>query len=65
MARGLLDGLFRLDPAGFLRAGAIITGLAIATVGYVVGSISQNAVTHRDVRQRICDKSTILEDELI
>ena len=64
VACGLLDGLFR-HPAGFLRAGAIITGLAIATVGYVVGSISQYAVTHKDVRPRICDKSTIFEDELI
>src|SRR2546428_10026383 len=51
VACGLIDGLFRLDPAGFLRAGAIITGLAITTIGYLLGSISQYAVIHKDMRQ--------------
>ena len=42
--RGLVDGLFHLDPTGFLRAGAIIAGLAITTTGYIVGTISRHVI---------------------
>ncbi|MBN1566020.1 MAG: glycosyltransferase family 2 protein [Anaerolineae bacterium] len=33
--RGLRDGIFKLDPYGFMRAGAIIGGLAITTFAYL------------------------------
>ncbi len=39
VARDLVDALFHRDLSGFARAGAIIAGLAVATAGYVVGSV--------------------------
>jgi hypothetical protein len=36
----LLEGLTRCDPAAFQRAGAIIVGLAVTTLGYAVGIFS-------------------------
>ncbi len=39
VVRGLIDVLFHRDLSGFARAGAIITGLAVTTAGYLVGSI--------------------------
>ena len=41
VARGLADTIRRGDPAGILRAGAIVAGLAITTGGYVAGSIAR------------------------
>ena len=38
IARGLVKALFHLDLTGFVRAGAILVGLAMTTAGYVVGS---------------------------
>ncbi len=38
--RGLRDGLLRLDPAGFARAGAIVGGLFLTTLGYARGRLS-------------------------
>ena len=49
VARGLMDGLFRLDLAGFLRAGAIIAGLMTTTIGYLVESISQYVVIRNEM----------------
>ena len=46
--RGLADGFFRLDPAGFLRASAIIAGLAITTAGYIVGTGSLRLARRRE-----------------
>jgi GT2 family glycosyltransferase len=46
--RGLADGFFRLDPAGFLRAGAIIAGLAITTAGYIAGTVSLRLAQRRE-----------------
>ncbi len=40
IARGIRDGLLHLDPAGFARAGAIIGGLFLTTLGYVTGRLS-------------------------
>ncbi|HEY4389177.1 MAG TPA: glycosyltransferase family 2 protein [Ktedonobacteraceae bacterium] len=40
VARGLAYTLFRLDPSGMSRAGAIVSGLAATIIGYLVGSIS-------------------------
>jgi GT2 family glycosyltransferase len=39
--RGIGDTLLRRDPAGLLRAAAIIAGLAITTMGYLVGCLSR------------------------
>ena len=35
--RGLLDGFFKLDLSGFGRALAIVLGLSVTGIGYVVG----------------------------
>jgi glycosyltransferase involved in cell wall biosynthesis len=35
--KGIGDGLFRRDPVGLARAGAIIAGLAVTTSGYLAG----------------------------
>jgi len=40
VARGVADTFLRFDHTGILRAGAIVAGLAITIVGYLVGSIS-------------------------
>lgn len=37
VARGMRDGLLRLDLAGFARAGAITSGLFLTILGYAVG----------------------------
>lgn len=47
IVRGLTDTFFRRDITGLARTGAIITGLAATTAGYVVGRISAKA-TSRD-----------------
>src|SRR3954447_19781147 len=39
--RGITDSLVKRDPAGILRAGAIVTGLTLTTVGYLTGTVSQ------------------------
>ncbi len=39
--RGAADALLRRDPMGLARAGAIIVGLAITTLGYGTGAIRQ------------------------
>lgn len=49
---GVMDAFLHFDPAGFLQAGAIIAGLIITTIGYIVGTISQRfTVEHRIVFQ--------------
>jgi glycosyltransferase involved in cell wall biosynthesis len=50
VARGLADGIFKLDPAGFLRAEAIIGGLITTTVGYLMGRICwhQSRIAHKE-----------------
>ena len=35
--RGLMDGFLHRDFTGFLRAGAIVAGLGITTIGYMTG----------------------------
>jgi hypothetical protein len=37
VARGLADAARRGDAAGLARAGAIVAGLSITTLGYAVG----------------------------
>lgn len=40
IVRGLADALLHHDAMGLARAGAIVAGLAITSVGYIVGCIS-------------------------
>jgi hypothetical protein len=39
VARGLADATLRGDPAGLGRAGAIVAGLGITTLGYALGRL--------------------------
>ena len=45
--QGIIDGLFRRDPASFLRAGAIAAGLMMTIAGYIVGTISHFAIPYK------------------
>jgi glucosyl-dolichyl phosphate glucuronosyltransferase len=45
--RGLVAGLCGRDPSGFLRAGAIISGLIVTGIGYTVGHIALWTSTHK------------------
>ena len=61
---GLIDALFHRDLSGFARAGAIISGLAVTAVGYLVGSISSQIATLRNassisVRHRLTSKTPL------
>jgi glucosyl-dolichyl phosphate glucuronosyltransferase len=50
--RGIADGLFHFDPSGFLRSGAIIAGLALTALGYMVGNISWFLLENQRTRVR-------------
>jgi GT2 family glycosyltransferase len=41
VGRGVRDGLLRQDLAGFARAGAILGGLLLTTLGFAVGAFSR------------------------
>jgi hypothetical protein len=41
VGRGIRDGLLLRDRSGFARAGAIIGGLFLTTLGYAVGRCSR------------------------
>ena len=43
VARGIQDGLLRLDPYGLARAFAIVLGLGCTVTGYLVGTAIQGA----------------------
>jgi GT2 family glycosyltransferase len=43
--RGLRDGLLHRDRQGFLRAAAIISGLLVTTVGYLVGKLATRNIS--------------------
>ena len=47
--RGLIDALFHRDLAGLVRAGTIVVGLAITTLGYLVGSTSLQKVKSKKI----------------
>ena len=49
VARGLADTFLRLDLAGVLRAGAIVVGLAVTAVGYLIGIISSQIAGSRSM----------------
>ncbi|HEX6480248.1 MAG TPA: glycosyltransferase family 2 protein [Ktedonobacteraceae bacterium] len=46
--RGLTDALIRRDFTGFARAGAIVIGLVVTTVGYIVGSLFSRVTRSRN-----------------
>jgi glucosyl-dolichyl phosphate glucuronosyltransferase len=56
--RGIGDTFLRRDPAGLLRAGAIVAGLAITTAGYLSGMAFQR-VTGRFRPAAQADMSTV------
>ncbi len=41
--KGIGDAVFRRDGTGLMRAGAIVLGLAVTTIGFIVGSISNRS----------------------
>lgn len=49
VVRGLMNGLFHFDAGELMRTGAIICGLAITILGYVVGTITQQGIGHNQV----------------
>jgi GT2 family glycosyltransferase len=53
VARGVRDGLLHLDLAGFARAGAIIAGLFLTTMGYIVGTLSLAHTTGKEDAARL------------
>ncbi len=68
--RGLMDGFLRLDLVGFLRAGAIISGLMMTMAGYQVGKHFRPIVMARspmrqeeEVTSGIYQTSTELKQE--
>jgi glycosyltransferase involved in cell wall biosynthesis len=63
VVRGTRDGLLRLDPAGFSRAGAIIAGLFLTTAGYLVGVLSQTREADKEHAGAIAPAPAELEQE--
>ncbi len=63
VVRGAMDGLLRLDPAGFSRAGAIIAGLFLTTAGYLVGVLSQTREADKEPAGAIAPAPAELEQE--
>ena len=47
VVRGMSDALLRGDVAGLARAGAIVSGLAVTTAGYVMGKLSVRDAARR------------------
>ncbi len=59
---GVIDALFHRDLSGFVRAGAILSGLAVTAVGYLAGGISSHIAALRNagrptVRRRHTSKA--------
>jgi GT2 family glycosyltransferase len=59
--RGIRDGIFHRDMAGFLRAGAIIAGLLITTAGYITGTFSHIRLPITTINQ---DTSLTLDSDI-
>lgn len=51
VARGFAETFFRLQPAGVCRAGAIVIGLGMTTIGYLIGSISSRITDRQGTNQ--------------
>lgn len=50
---GIMDALFRLDMTGLLRAGAIVVGLVMAALGFLVGTVSQPMTLRKEVSSNV------------
>lgn len=50
--RGVRDGVERRDISGLRRAGAITTGLAFTTAGYLVGTVGERLAARRANRKQ-------------
>ena len=62
--RGLRDGIFKHDLSGFLRASAIVAGLSVTTVGYLVGKFSHISSIQEDVKTSVIlqkSEATVVE----
>jgi glycosyltransferase involved in cell wall biosynthesis len=59
VVRGLADVVLHGDPTGLARAGAIVAGLAITTMGYLVGLVSERLAFLRQVPR----KSTFTQED--
>jgi glycosyltransferase involved in cell wall biosynthesis len=53
VVRGVMEGLVRRDLTGFLRAGVIVVGLAVTTVGYLIGTIAQRLVPCKGTKNHL------------
>jgi len=53
--RNMKNSIFHRDLTGFQRAGAIIAGLIITTIGYLVGTFSRHLVLHTGVNSSVLD----------
>jgi hypothetical protein len=42
-----MNGFFHGDLSGFTKAGAIVAGLAMTTVGYTVGTVKQRMAFYK------------------
>ncbi len=47
--QGVMDGLFHHEPAGFLRTGAIVTGLLLTIAGYIIETTSYYIIQSKGV----------------
>jgi glucosyl-dolichyl phosphate glucuronosyltransferase len=52
IVRGFADALLHQDLTGLARAGTIVTGLAITTAGYIVGSVFFRLMRSRSIIAR-------------
>lgn len=50
-ARGLTDTFLRRDLSGLTRAGAIVTGLTMTIIGYLIGSVSSRVTARKRTDQ--------------
>ena len=58
LVRGLADAVFRRDPAGLARSGAIVAGLAFTAAGYVAGRVASRPAKNADACSDRWDDST-------
>lgn len=39
ISRGIVEAVMQKDPTGLMRSGAIVAGLTVTTVGYLIGRV--------------------------
>lgn len=50
VVQGLMNGLLHFDLSELMRAGAIVCGFVMTSIGYMVGTITQRALLHNKVK---------------